>query len=73
MAKQALRKGLDTSVIWCGDNLEKLKHLPDGSVDLIYIDPPFNSNRNYEVFWGEAKEKRAFEDRHVGDATARRE
>jgi hypothetical protein len=33
-------------------------------VDLIYIDPPFNSNRNYEVFWGETKEKRAFEDRH---------
>jgi adenine specific DNA methylase Mod len=33
-------------------------------VDLIYIDPPFNSNRNYEVFWGEAKETRAFEDRH---------
>ena len=26
--------------------------------------PPFNSNRNYEVFWGETKEKRAFEDRH---------
>jgi len=34
-------------------------------VDLIYIDPPFNSNRNYEVFWGETKEKRAFEDRHA--------
>src|SRR6185437_5355213 len=29
-----------------------------------YIDPPFNSNKNYEVFWGEAREKRAFEDRH---------
>jgi site-specific DNA-methyltransferase (adenine-specific) len=34
-------------------------------VDLIYIDPPFNSNRNYEVFWGETKEKRAFDDRHA--------
>jgi len=33
-------------------------------VDLIYIDPPFNSNRNYEVFWGETRERRAFEDRH---------
>jgi hypothetical protein len=31
--------------------------------DLIYINPPFNSNRNYEVFWGETKETRAFEDR----------
>jgi DNA modification methylase len=56
---------LDTSVIYCGDNLDQLKKLPDASIDLIYIDPPFNSNRNYEVFWGETKEKRAFEDRHA--------
>ena len=52
---------VDTRVIYCGDNLEQLRKLPDGCVDLIYIDPPFNSNRNYEVFWGETKEKRAFE------------
>ena len=38
---------LDTRVIYCGDNLEQLKKLPDACVDLIYIDPPFNSNRNY--------------------------
>jgi DNA modification methylase len=56
---------LDTGVIYCGDNLDQLKKLPDASIDLIYIDPPFNSNRNYEVFWGETKEKRAFEDRHA--------
>jgi site-specific DNA-methyltransferase (adenine-specific) len=56
---------VDTRVIYCGDNLDQLKRLPDGCVDLIYIDPPFNSNRNYEVFWGETKEKRAFEDRHA--------
>src|SRR5436305_8701828 len=55
---------IDTRVVYCGDNLEKLKQLPAHCLDLIYIDPPFNSNRNYEVFWGEAKEKRAFEDRH---------
>ena len=42
----------------------QLKKLPDACIDLIYIDPPFNSNRNYEVFWGETKEKRSFEDRH---------
>lgn len=57
------RKLLQTQLIYCGDNLQKLRELPDESVDLIYIDPPFNSNRNYEVFWGDAKEKRAFEDR----------
>ena len=55
---------IDTRVVYCGDNLEQLAKLPDACVDLIYIDPPFNSNRNYEVFWGETKEKRAFEDRH---------
>jgi DNA modification methylase len=55
---------VDTRVIYCGDNLDKLKLLPPNCVDLIYIDPPFNSNRNYEVFWGETKEKRYFEDRH---------
>ena len=56
---------VDTRVIYCGDNLEQLKRLPEQCVDLIYIDPSFNSNRNYEVFWGETKEKQAFEDRHA--------
>jgi hypothetical protein len=55
---------LDTRVIYCGDNLDQLKKLPDGCVDLIYIDPPFNSNRNYEIFWPETSEKRRFDDRH---------
>jgi DNA modification methylase len=55
----------DVQVIYCGDNLEKLRSMPTGMVDLIYIDPPFNSNRNYEIFWGETKEKRAFDDRHA--------
>ncbi len=55
---------LETNIIYCGDNLEVLsKYVPDGFADLIYIDPPFNSSRNYEVFWGEAQERRAFEDR----------
>jgi 16S rRNA G966 N2-methylase RsmD len=44
---------IDTRVIYCGDNLEQLPKFPDACVDLIYIDPPFNSNRNYEVFWGD--------------------
>ncbi len=55
---------LDTRVVHCGDCIDQLRSLPDNCVDLIYIDPPFNSNRNYEVFWGETKEKRSFEDRH---------
>jgi len=56
---------VDTRVIYCGDNLDQLKKFSNECVDLIYIDPPFNSNRNYEVFWGETKEKRSFEDRHA--------
>jgi len=60
---------LKTSTIYCGDNLEMLKEVPDESVDLIYIDPPFNSSRHYEVFWEDTQEKRAFDDR-FGDADA---
>jgi len=62
---------LDTRIIYCGDCLDQLRKLPDACVDLIYIDPPFNSNRNYEVFWGETKEKRAFEDRHAAPQPVR--
>lgn len=60
-------------MVYCGDNLEQLPKLPPACVDLIYIDPPFNSNRNYEVFWGETKEKRAFEDRHASTQVAEAE
>src|SRR5438270_231371 len=59
---------VDTRVIYCGDNLDQLRKFPAGCVDLIYIDPPFNSNRNDEVFSGETREKRAFEDRHASTA-----
>ena len=59
---------VDTRIIYCGDCLDQLRKLPEHCVDLVYIDPPFNSNRNYEVFWGETKEKRAFEDHHASTA-----
>jgi site-specific DNA-methyltransferase (adenine-specific) len=42
-----------------GDNLEILKGMEADSVDLIYLDPPFFSNRNYEVIWGDAGEVRS--------------
>jgi adenine specific DNA methylase Mod len=41
--------------LYWGDNLRVLReHIPDASVDLIYLDPPFNSNRNYNVLFRDA-------------------
>jgi DNA modification methylase len=62
----ARRSTLDTSVIYCDDNLSRLAQLPSESVDLIYLDPPFFSNRFYEVIWGDEAEVRSFEDRWEG-------
>ncbi|MCY3801893.1 MAG: hypothetical protein OXG46_09970 [Chloroflexi bacterium] len=33
--------------IWTGDNLDIVRGLNSDSVDLIYLDPPFNSNQTY--------------------------
>jgi DNA modification methylase len=49
-----------------GDNLETLRTLDDESADLIYLDPPFFSNKNYEVIWGDEGEIRSFKDRWAG-------
>jgi len=49
-----------------GDNLAVLQSIPKNSVDLIYLDPPFFSNRTYEIIWGDDGEKRSFEDRFAG-------
>lgn len=57
---------LDTGVLYRDDNLERLAQLPSDSVDLIYLDPPFFSNRFYEVVWGDEAEVRSFEDRWEG-------
>lgn len=40
------------NTLYYGDNLEILReHIPSASVDLIYLDPPFNSNRSYNVLF----------------------
>ena len=57
---------MNTNTIYCGDNLEVLTQLPEKSVDLIYADPPFFSNKHYEVIWNDGAEVRAFEDRWKG-------
>jgi DNA modification methylase len=56
----------ETGVVHCADNLETLRRLPDEHIDLVYLDPPFFSNRRYEVIWGDEAEVRSFEDRWKG-------
>ncbi len=57
---------LETGVLYRDDNLERLAQLPSESIDLIYLDPPFFSNRFYEVIWGDEAEVRSFDDRWEG-------
>jgi DNA modification methylase len=58
---------LETDVLHCDDNLHVLAQFPPECIDLIYLDPPFFSNRLYEVIWGDEAEVRSFEDRWEGD------
>jgi DNA modification methylase len=66
-----------TNVLYYGDNLDVLcRHVKDETVDLIYLDPPFNSDRDYNVLFAEQDGKRsaeqikAFEDTWRWDQTA---
>jgi len=56
------------NLLICDDNLKALDDLKkqDIKVDLIYLDPPFFSNRHYEVVWGDEAEVRSFKDRWAG-------
>ena len=45
-------KPISDNTLFYGDNLKILReYIPDESVDLIYLDPPFNSNRSYNVLF----------------------
>ena len=48
--------------IWTGDNLEILRGMNSECVDLIYLDPPFNSNQDYAAPVGSAAAGAAFKD-----------
>ncbi|MDP8239858.1 MAG: site-specific DNA-methyltransferase [Candidatus Hatepunaea meridiana] len=52
--------------LFCGDNLDFLVEMERESVDLIYVDPPFFSNRNYEITWGDEAEITSFKDKWEG-------
>lgn len=68
-----------TNTLYYGDNLEILRrYIADESVDLIYLDPPFNSNQSYNVLFAEhdgtkaASQVQAFEDTWEWDESAAR-
>ena len=43
-------KPITENTLFYGDNLSILRdYIPTESIDLIYLDPPFNSNRTYNV------------------------
>ncbi|MBU2611822.1 MAG: restriction endonuclease [Chloroflexi bacterium] len=72
-------KPLTQNTLFYGDNLPILReHIPDESIDLIYLDPPFNSNRSYNVLFkderGEEAEAQiaAFDDTWHWNASAER-
>jgi site-specific DNA-methyltransferase (adenine-specific) len=65
---------LMSGIFYCGDNLEiltELQLIPDESVDLIYLDPPFNSRRTYNVVYrGSTAQEVAFKDYWSWDEAA---
>lgn len=46
---------LPPNTLYFGDNLPRLRLLPDESVDLVYLDPPFNSARSYNLLFKQHK------------------
>ena len=48
-----------TNTLFYGDNLDILReYISDASIDLIYLDPPFNSARNFNVLFKDERVKR---------------
>jgi 16S rRNA G966 N2-methylase RsmD len=65
--------------LYYGDNLEVLRrYVKDESVDLVYLDPPFNSRQDYNVLFAEkdgtraASQIQAFEDTWEWNAESKR-
>ena len=48
--------------LWTGDNLDIMRSMNSETVDLIYLDPPFNSNKNYSAPIGSEAAGAAFKD-----------
>ncbi len=48
--------------LWTGDNLDVMRRLNSETVNLIYLDPPFNSNKTYAAPIGSEAAGAAFKD-----------
>lgn len=47
-----MQQSTTANTLFYGDNLLILReHIPSETIDLVYLDPPFNSNRNYNVLF----------------------
>jgi DNA modification methylase len=56
------------NLLYYGDNLDVLRqHIKDETVDLVYLDPPFNSNQDYNVLFAEHGVKAAAQIKAFGD------
>lgn len=53
---------LEPNKLFWGDNLHIMRSLPSESIELIYIDPPFFSGRQYNIIFGDQNEIRSFSD-----------
>ncbi len=55
-------KNFKNRTVWIGDNLEFMRGINSDSIDLIYLDPPFNSNKTYSAPIGSQAAGAAFKD-----------
>lgn len=56
----------DPNLLYYGDNLDVLRrYVRDESVDLVYLDPPFKSNQDYNVLFAEHGTKAAAQNQGI--------
>ena len=65
---------MDDNALYYGDCLDWMREWPDESIDLVYLDPPFNSNADYNIIFGSGEDApaqvRGFADTWKWDAAA---
>lgn len=57
-----LQENIKNRTIFCRDNIDVLRGINSGSIDLVYLDPPFNKNKNFTAPIGSSAEGAEFKD-----------